>query len=398
MLTLIEIDDQPLQMKLIFILNHYAHDSSSHLYHVIHLLETLAEKGVDIALIIEKGIDKPNIRVKGIRVFPINKPKWIRFIFLAHLLCKLHKKGFDRVFTRISFPAAIVSILVAFFTRQKTYYWQSTQGSREHYETLPANWLKFKIWFRTQLPFRFIIKYITHFVTGPESMMQYYNKVWGVSPDKTIVLYNDVDLQRFKPVETSEKMRLRKKWEISENTTLFLFVHRFSPVRKTNLYFPWLTDEFFEKNTSSDCTFFFAGGGPEKTTIEAIMKGRAYRENVIFSDNIPNTDIQELYQMADIFIQPSWAEGFPRTLIEAMACGLPIVATAAGGVRDLIGKNQQPFIVEVDDLWGFLHRISGLYNDKQMLRVLSEENLQHVKNFGTQAVANMYIERIFAIE
>lgn len=393
-----KLNDQRPQMKLIFILNHYAHDSSSHFYHVIHLLETLAGKGVDLALIIEKSPDKPNIHVPGIHIYPINKPKWSRFIFLARLLFKLHKKGYDRVFTRISLPAAVVSILVAFFTRQKTYYWQSTQGSREHYVALPLNWMKFKIWFRTQLPFRFIMKYITYFVTGPESMKLYYHKVWDVSLDKTIVLYNDIDLQRFKPVETSEKMRLRRKWNIPENTTLFLFVHRFSPVRKTNFYFPQLTDDFFQWNPSSDCTFFFAGGGPGKTSIEAILKARAYREKMTFSDEIPNAAIHELYQLADIFIQPSRAEGFPRTLIEAMACGLPVVATAAGGVRELVGKNQLSYIVEIDDNSGFCQRMSGLYNDKRMLKVLSEENLQKVANFGTEAVADMYIDRIFAFE
>ncbi len=388
--------DQPLQMKLIFVLNHFAHNSSSHFYHIIHLLETLARKGVEIALIIEKCEDKPLLTVPAIRIFPINRPKLIRFLYLSYLLKKLHDQGFDRVFTRISWPAAIVSILVAFFTGQKTYYWQSTQGSHEYYHALPRGWKKFRQWLKSELPFRFIKKHITYFVTGPESMRRYYHLSLGVRWSKIIILYNDVDLQRFKPVDVSRKKLLRNKWNVSESATVFLFVHRFSPVRKTRFYFPYMTDEFFKWNPNGDCIFFFAGGGPEKSKLQSVLSGKPYADKVIFADDVPNAAIHELYQMSDIFIQPSQAEGFPRTLIEAMACGLPVVATAAGGVRDVMGRRQQTYIVEPDDLIGFLQRISGLYIDPPMLKVLAEENLLQVRKFGTEAIAEMYIERIFA--
>ncbi|HAQ38437.1 MAG TPA: hypothetical protein DCQ58_08015 [Saprospirales bacterium] len=390
--------DQPLQMKLIFILNHYAHNSSSHFYPIIHLLETLAQKGVKIALIIEKCHDRPHVNSPNVRIFPVNKFSWFRPFFLAHLLFKLNRDGFHRVFTRISWVGAVISIIVALFTNQKTYYWQSTQGSHEHYQSLTAGLEKFIFWIKSELPFWFIKKYITHFVTGPESMLQYYFTFLGVSLSKIIVLYNDVDTGRFKPVDETQKKLLRKKWNIPENTTLFLFVHRFSPVRKTDYYFPFLTDEFYKWNPTADCSFFFAGGGPEKKSIETRMKNADYGDKIIFSDNVPNAEIHEIYQMSDIFIQPSWAEGFPRTLIEAMACGLPVVATSAGGVLDVLGQKQESYVVDVEDRFGFLQRISGLYNDQRMLKELSEENLNQSGRFTTSAVADMYIHRIFEVE
>jgi len=387
--------NQTPQMKLIFILNHYARNSSSHYFHIIHLLETLSQKGVEIALIIEKCEDKPVVSSPDIRVFTLNKYKWLRPFSLAAILFKLSRQGYDRVFTRISWVAAVTSILVAYFTKQKTYYWLSTQGCHEYYQSLARGWKKFNRWLGSELPFRFIKKYITRFVTGPEYMRWYYNSKMGVKLSKIRVVYNDVDHRRFKPVDEAEKIKLRKKWKVSGQSTLFLFVHRFSPVRRTNYYFPWLTDEFFKWNPNADCTFFFAGGGPEKVLIESSMKKKDYKDKIIFVDNVPNADIHELYQMADIFIQPSWAEGFPRTLIEAMACGLPVVATAAGGVRDIVGSKQQSYVVDIDDRIGFLQRISGLYMDDRMLEALSAENLKHSKKFDTASVADMYINRIF---
>ena len=138
-----------LNNKIIFILNHYSHNSQSHFYHVINLLEEIAKDNVEIALIIEKCDDIPNIVNPKIVVYPQKqKSKLKRIVELLGLLIKLQKRGYKRVFIRISWVAACAAIIVSFFREFKTYYWLS--GTT--FPKLKFGFKKIKYYFGTLLP------------------------------------------------------------------------------------------------------------------------------------------------------------------------------------------------------------------------------------------------------
>ncbi|MDB5612795.1 MAG: hypothetical protein JWQ22_448 [Devosia sp.] len=95
-----------------------------------------------------------------------------------------------------------------------------------------------------------------------------------------------------------------------------------------------------------DARFVFVGDGPEQDRIEQMVREQGLEQSVTFLGR--RFDVPDLLAAADIFVLPSLFEGLPLVLLEAMAVGLPIVATAIDGTVEAIGKDH-PFLVTPGD-------------------------------------------------
>jgi glycosyltransferase involved in cell wall biosynthesis len=137
------------------------------------------------------------------------------------------------------------------------------------------------------------------------------------------------------------------------------------------------------------------GGGNEQKELKELIKQDRLENKIFVLGEKPNSEIQKFYQISNIFINPTYTEGFPRVLIEAMASGLPTVTTNAGGTNDIVGEFQSKFMVDTHDREGFAIKLKELIEDEVMQQKLSAENINQVKKFSTQNVAQMYIREIF---
>lgn len=118
----------------------------------------------------------------------------MRVFELFNILKKLNKQGYKKTFVRISQNGAVPSILVSRIYGGEVYYWQS--GTTHETEKNKA--FNLKKFLKYELPFNIVKRYTTYFVTGPESMVQYYENIVGVNKEKLVCLYNDIDISRFK--------------------------------------------------------------------------------------------------------------------------------------------------------------------------------------------------------
>jgi len=386
--------------KLVYILNHYSEDTASHFYHILALLREIATRGVQVAIVIEKCSSIPDLSDSpNLFVYPQKrKQRWARPFELMLLLVRLHKIGYTHVFVRISWVAAVVSIITSWFTRQKTWFWLSGQGSFEHYESVGPGFYKLRLFISSRLPFWFIKTFVYRFVTGPESLKDYMVEKGKVREDKIAILYNDVQVSRFTPMSQAAKTAARLSKDISQQSLVILFVHRFSPVRKTSFYLPYLFQHITADkslNTQQPIVFLMVGSGPEWTRVKEETSRLQIPHVIRWLGDIPNREIQAYYQLADLFINPTWAEGFPRVVLEAMASGMPIVTTDAGGIRDMLGKHQSAFIVPKEDRALFARQCNLLLANASLRNQLSAENSTEVARFDTSVVAQMYIDTLF---
>lgn len=368
------------EKKLVYILNYVSADDTQHFVHVLNLLDKLRELGWSIVLLSEKG-GKGVQEVLGQEVkYMSESSRVMRLVRLVTTLAVLRTQGYRLVFVRISKPAALISAIFGKVFGYTSLFWLS--GTVLDFDTNKT--VLRRIWDAVIL--KIIVRSVNHFVTGPETMIEYYKAAFRLPSWKIIMLYNDIDLERFVPSSNSNQ---------KQNQVNVLLLHRLSPVRETNKYFHYIVESLGTISTNGTRVILdVVGNGPERTSLEKVAQAAPPNLKIIFHGEIPNRKVRDFYSNADIFIMPSYREGFPRVTIEAMAMGLPIVSTDAGGTRDLLGPLQLKFVVSRDEPAAFAERLARLVQDREMRRKLSEENLKYVQRFSTENVARMYDEKL----
>ena len=363
------------ERQLTYVLNHLSSDDSQHFVHIPNLLAELARLGWRIDVVSERG-GSGEKEVLGQRVTYLSTgSRLIRFARLARHLLRMRANGGRLVFVRISKHAAMVSALLGRVTGWRTVFWLS--GTVEDFNRQGNPW-KGRL---NYLYMWLLLRVIDRLVTGPETMVAYYRRTYGLPAAKVALLYNDVDLSSVgaaAPVTNSDRPRV-------------LMVHRLSPVRETGRYFPALVgtlSEFASKN--SNVNLDVVGEGPERAELERMAARAGDGLDVRFWGAVPNRKLDTHYASASLFVMPSYREGFPRVILEAMARGLPIVATDAGGTRDLVGPLQDPFIIDRDNPEALAGAVVSLLAQPALRAALSAENRAQVKRFATPEVAAMY--------
>lgn len=359
--------------RLTYIVNRISADESQHAVHIPNLLREMEKLGWSVDLVSERG-GTGTKTVFGVPVtYMSENGRWSRLSSLArHLI-----SGRDRqrvVYVRISKSAAFVSAILGRLFGWKTVYWLS-----DVVVDFNANRLGWKA------PFDYytmwlLFRLVDRLVTGPETIVDYLSREYRLPRRKMTLLYNDLDLDGIDPAVAG-----------SSDAVRVLMVHWLSPRRDTMRYIPSLLAALESRAKLGDkVQFDVVGGGPEQAQLEHYVADHPGNVAINFHGSLPNHRLGDFYRSATIFVMPSYREGFPRVLLEAMARGLPIVATDAGGTRDILGPAQQEFVVSRDNGEAFGTAVDRLLSSRSERARLSRENLESVKRFATPEVASMY--------
>jgi len=94
-----------------------------------------------------------------------------------------------------------------------------------------------------------------------------------------------------------------------------------------------------------DCDLVIAGEGPDRASFKAIARGAGVAERVRFVGSLSQENLRQYYAAADALILASSREGWPNVLLEAMACGTPVIATDVGGVSEIVTSTEAGAVV-----------------------------------------------------
>jgi glycosyltransferase involved in cell wall biosynthesis len=158
----------------------------------------------------------------------------------------------------------------------------------------------------------------------------------GADPEKTVVLHNGVDLNRFKPL-LNVKGEMRKKLGISEDKYVVLTVRRL--VYKNGVDTLLESAEIAVKKNPK-LVFVVVGKGPDFDEVKERIAQLGMQRNFRLTGFVSDEDLPFYYNVADLFVLPSKSgEGLPLVALEAMACGLPVVATDVGGTSEVLSED-----------------------------------------------------------
>lgn len=160
-------------------------------------------------------------------------------------------------------------------------------------------------------------------------------KGWGVSERKLHVIRNGVDLDRFAPVERS---LARAELGLDAQGPVLLSVGNLIELKGHGL----LIDAVHElRDGWPHLLLLIAGEGAERPRLQAQIARLGLEGRVRLLGSVPNGQLGNWYNAADLFLLPSSREGLPNALLEALACGTPALATAVGGIPEVLGGAPQ---------------------------------------------------------
>jgi len=102
--------------------------------------------------------------------------------------------------------------------------------------------------------------------------------------------------------------------------------------------------------------------------------------DVIFLGYVPDDDLPAVYSAADLFVYPSFYEGFGLPVLEAMACGTPVVASNTTSIPEVVGD--AALTVNSHDVVGLTKAINSIVGDSDVAQRLAKEGLKRVRKFS----------------
>lgn len=135
-----------------------------------------------------------------------------------------------------------------------------------------------------------------------------------------------------------------------------------------------------------------AGEGPQRKQLEEYTRDNCISDHVIFLGDQRHDNVLGLLQRADLFVLASRAEGLPLVVLEAMACGIPVVATAVDGIPEVVEHERTGLLVSSEDAQGIAEAILRLQQDAPLRQRLGEAGRARVvRDYSWSVVARRYL-------
>jgi glycosyltransferase involved in cell wall biosynthesis len=145
-----------------------------------------------------------------------------------------------------------------------------------------------------------------------------------------------------------------------------------------------------------DATFTFAGDGPRRDALETLTRALDLTGRVTFLGEVP--DVAPLLAESDLFVLPSRSEAFPNALIEAMASASPVVASAVGGIPEVVRPGVNGLLIPPDDAGALADAVLALMDDPPRAAALGRAARADVERHYTIDRMVEQFERLYLAE
>lgn len=147
------------------------------------------------------------------------------------------------------------------------------------------------------------------------------------------------------------------------------------------------------KQTCSEASLIIAGSGSQLSALEQLARQLGVEQSVQFTGRVENGDMASLYQACDIVLNPSLADNMPNSILEALACGVPVVSTDVGGIPVLLQHEVTALLVAPGDVGAMAQAILLLIHQPAMAARLGAAGHAFVRQFSWDRVAPRLLEQ-----
>lgn len=242
---------------------------------------------------------------------------------------------------------------------------------------------------------RLTLKYAQHIIATSHEIKQIMINNFDISPSKIDIIPTGIDTKLFIP-KSKNSYTLNQKEKIN-----LIYIGGLYPAKGINDLLKTV-NLLFKDNQKLSLTLI--GDGPMKTSIEQWIIKHKYKDRIILKGAVSHTKIPKILQKADIFILPSLKEGTPNSLLEAMACKIPSIASNVGDIPFIIEDKKENkkdgLLFTSGNYYELAEKINLLINTPDLYKEITENTrkkaMQFSKVITLKKIINIY-ERLYKI-
>ncbi len=176
-----------------------------------------------------------------------------------------------------------------------------------------------------------------------------------------IVIPNGVETARFKPIDRPANPQVK-----------ILFIGRLIPRKGFQRVVQALprVKELVQQPFQVEVV----GTGAAKSELDELAQQLGVSDLIQYAGTVPYDRLEQSYQYADIFVLTSLSEGMPSVILEAMGCGLPVIASDVGGNNEIVWEGENGFLIEGDDIETLAQRLAALIRDAALRRRMGQKS------------------------
>jgi glycosyltransferase involved in cell wall biosynthesis len=164
-----------------------------------------------------------------------------------------------------------------------------------------------------------------------------------------------------------------------------VFIGRFNPQKN-----PLFLFDVLENLAALNWRLTLIGDGPIMVYAHARAAAPAFQDRVTFTGWVKSEEVHRILAEADILLMPSLSEGMPVAAIEALKHGLAIVGSAIGGMRDVVAPDHNGYLLPVNDVNAFAHKLRWLLESDETLFAMKHASWEKARAFDLARIADEY--------
>lgn len=215
-------------------------------------------------------------------------------------------------------------------------------------------------------------------------LKDYYN----IPEDRIVTIPNGINLARFNPDRVTNKLSVRRSFGIPDDAKLVLFVG--SRFRIKGLKYAIEALAHLESNA-----YLLVVGNDNAAQYKQLAEDLGVSKRVIFAGG--RSDLPEIYPAADAFVLPTLYETFALVCLEAMASGLPVLASPVGGIEDYLHDGQNGFHIR-HDARDVAKKLDLILSDAELHARIRQTGIATAANYSWEKIANQYLNLFAELE